>query len=233
MNVGNGSAGRKGNIRQNPTPSRNARACASVGMAWPSRRHLSRRSCSSSCSVIDDLIIRAVPVGSISNRRSCILRSAMKKLCVLFLIAILASSVFAQTHSQENAEFEVRKTLSEFIQAFDNLDWERFRASFADNGTVFYPREFPHRAEGRPEFEQTFRHVFEQIRAGRSKGPYMDLRPIDLKIQIAWEVAVGTFHLDDRPGFRNRRTIVLQKTASGWKIIHLHASEVAAAQKDR
>jgi len=156
----------------------------------------------------------------------------MKKLCALFLIAILASPVFAQAHSQENAEFEVRKTLSEFIQAFDNLDWERFRASFADNATVFYPREFPHRADGRAEFEQTFRHVFEQIQAGRAKGPYMDLRPIDLEIQIAGEIAVVTFHLDDRPGFLNRRTIVLQKAASGWKIIHLHASEVAAAQKD-
>jgi ketosteroid isomerase-like protein len=157
----------------------------------------------------------------------------MKRLYALTLLALLASPAFTQTHSLK-AESVVRTTLSEFIQAFDNLDWDRFRNSFADDATVFYPREFPHRADGRAEFERTFQHVFEQIRAGRLRGPYMDLRPLDLKIQIAGEVAIATFHLDDRPGFLNRRTIVLHKTAKGWKIIHLHASEVRiVAQQDR
>ncbi|HYM75525.1 MAG TPA: nuclear transport factor 2 family protein [Candidatus Dormibacteraeota bacterium] len=122
----------------------------------------------------------------------------------------------------------MRKTLSDFIQAFDNLDWDRFRTSFADDATVFYPREFPHRADGRAQFERTFQKVFERIRAGRTKGPYMDLQPRDLHIQLAGDVAIATFHLDDRPGFLNRRTIVLQKSAGRWTIIHLHASEVAA-----
>jgi ketosteroid isomerase-like protein len=52
-----------------------------------------------------------------------------------------------------------------------------------------------------------------------------------LRLQLAGNVAIVTFHLDDRPGFLNRRTIVLQKQPSGWKIIHLHASEVAAPAK--
>jgi hypothetical protein len=55
----------------------------------------------------------------------------------------------------------------------------------------------------------------------------MDLQPRDLNIQIFGEVAIATFHLDDRPGFLNRRTIVLHNTPEGWKIVHLHASEVA------
>jgi hypothetical protein len=57
----------------------------------------------------------------------------------------------------------------------------------------------------------------------------MNLNPIDLKIQIAVDVAIATLHLDDRPGFLNRRTIVLQRGTRGWKIIHLHASEVQTA----
>jgi ketosteroid isomerase-like protein len=97
----------------------------------------------------------------------------------------------------------------------------------ADDATVFYPRAVPNRADGRAEFERTFRQVFEQIRAGRTTGPYMDIQPRDLKIQIAGDVAIVTFHLDDRPGFINRRTVILKKLAPGWKIIHLHASEVA------
>jgi ketosteroid isomerase-like protein len=126
-----------------------------------------------------------------------------------------------------NAESDVRKTLVAFVHAFDNLDWDSFRSYFADDATVFYPREFPHRADGRQDVEKYFQRVFDRIRAGRTRGPYMDIQPRDLKLQIAGDVAIATFHLDDRPGFLNRRTIVLRKQKSGWKIIHLHASEVA------
>jgi ketosteroid isomerase-like protein len=149
----------------------------------------------------------------------------------MLLMATLALPGFARARSRSTDEIEVQKTLSRFIQAFDDLDWERFRGFFADDATVFFPREFPHRADGREAFEQTFQKVFERIRAGRTKGPYMDMHPIDLKIQIAGDVAIATFHLDDRPGFLNRRTIVLQKRADGWKIIHLHASEVHTANE--
>ena len=139
--------------------------------------------------------------------------------------------IYGYAAPADRAEGEVRKTLSDFIQAFDNLDWERFRASFADDATVFYPREFPHRADGRQEFEKTFEKVFDRIRAGRTQGPYMDIQPRDLELQIAGDVAIATFHLDDRPGFLNRRTIVLRKQTLGWKIIPLHASEVSISMQ--
>jgi hypothetical protein len=44
---------------------------------------------------------------------------------------------------------------------------------------------------------------------------------------LGTDVAIVTFHLDDRPSVLNRRTIVWQQTKSGWKIVHIHASEVA------
>lgn len=92
---------------------------------------------------------------------------------------------------------------------------------------MFYPRAFPERASGRTEFEKRFKTVFDKIRAGRTAPPYMDIQPKGLDIQIFRDVAIASFHLDDRPGFLNRRTIVLKKTPMGWKIVHLHASEVA------
>jgi ketosteroid isomerase-like protein len=147
----------------------------------------------------------------------------------MLLLAIFVLPVSAGAHSRQSDDVEVRKILSDFIAAFDNLDWNQFRAFFADDATVFFPRDSPHRADGRKEFERTFQQVFERIRAGRTKGPYMDLRPLDLQIQIAGDVAIATFHLDDRPGFLNRRTIVLQRGTRDWKIIHLHASEVRTA----
>jgi ketosteroid isomerase-like protein len=143
------------------------------------------------------------------------------------LMALLSVSVLAQTGDNAAQEAEVKKTMATFIQAFTNLDWQPFRAAFADDATVFYPRAIPGRADGRADFERNFRQVFEQIRNGRTKGPYLEVQPRDLKIQIAGDVAIVTFHLDDKPGFLNRRTVILQKRSGNWKIIHLHASEVA------
>jgi ketosteroid isomerase-like protein len=153
----------------------------------------------------------------------------MKRACALFLLSLSLACIQSSATPAGNAEAEIRKTLSDFIQAFDNLDWDHFRAAFADDATVFYPRQFPHRANGRDEFERLFKDVFDGIRVGRTQAPYMDIQPRDLQLQMVGTVAIATFHLDDRPGFLNRRTIVLQKQPSGWKIIHLHASEVATA----
>jgi len=117
--------------------------------------------------------------------------------------------------------------LHDFIRAFDNLERDPFRGFFADDATVFYPRGFTTRASGRLEFEANFRKVFEEIRAGRTQPPYMDLQPRDLHVQRYGDIAIATFHLDDRPGVLNRRTLVLRKVKGQWKIAHLHASETA------
>jgi len=127
----------------------------------------------------------------------------------------------------DNAELQVREAPARFVQAFDDLDWETFRSAFDDNATVFYPRAFPERANGRAEFERTFKTVFEQIRSGKAAAPYMNIQPRQLKIQVFGNVAIATFHLDDKVGFVNRRTVVLNKNETGWKIVHLHASEVS------
>jgi ketosteroid isomerase-like protein len=154
----------------------------------------------------------------------------MRRRFSLFLFLLFLSRAgFSQTVSSL-PETEVRTALAQFVHAFENLDWEGFRAAFDDNATVFYPRAFPERAIGRAEFEKTFKIVFEQIRAGRTVPPYMHIEPRGLTIQMLGDTAVATFHLDDRAGFLNRRTIVLHKTTAGWKIVHLHASEVALPQ---
>jgi ketosteroid isomerase-like protein len=69
--------------------------------------------------------------------------------------------------------------------------------------------------------------VFEQIRSGKAAAPYMNIQPRQLKLQVFGNVAIATFHLDDKVGFVNRRTVVLNKNETGWKIVHLHASEVS------
>ena len=147
-------------------------------------------------------------------------------------LLLLVHSLSAQTPTSRTEESAVRTFLAEFISAFDNLEWDKFRNSFTDDATVFYPRGAAKRANGRAQFEEHFRLVFEQIRAGRTSGPYMDLQPSDLRVQIIGNAAIVTFQLDDRPGFVNRRTLVLSKAGGVWKIAHLHASEVAVPPRE-
>jgi ketosteroid isomerase-like protein len=157
----------------------------------------------------------------------------MLRRLVLFLVFLAACSPPLAQSRPDAADSEVRSTLTQFIRAFENLDWESFRQSFADDATVFYPRAFPARASGRAEFEKTFRIVFEQIRGNQTAPPYMHVEPRNLSVQMLGETAIATFHLDDRPGFLNRRTLVLHKTPAGWKIVHLHASEVAIEKTEK
>ena len=145
----------------------------------------------------------------------------------IILLLVLSIPAIAMQEMPSPAESEVRDTLAKFILAFDNLDWDRFRLFFDDNATVFYPRAFPERANGRAEFEKTFKIFFDQIRGNKQSPPYMDIQPRKLEVQLFGDIAIATFHLDDRASMLNRRTIVLHKTPAGWKIVHLHASEVA------
>ena len=151
----------------------------------------------------------------------------IRRIAVAFTM-LLVASVYAQSQPA-SPEADVRQALAKFIRAFDDLDWEHFRLAFDDNATVFYPRAMPQRANGRAEFEKVFKTVFQQIRDGKTAAPYMDIQPKEMRIQFFGDVAIASFHLDDRAGFINRRTIVLNKTDKGWKIVHLHASEVSIA----
>jgi ketosteroid isomerase-like protein len=148
------------------------------------------------------------------------------KMRIAALVLFLISSPLLRAQGDEDAaQSEVRDALTNFVLAFDNLDWETFRMAFSDDATVFYPRGIPERANGRSEFEKAFRVVFDQIRGGNTRPPYMNIQPKDMRIQVFGTVAIATFHLDDRIGFLNRRTLVLNKTKAGWRIVHLHASE--------
>jgi trans-2,3-dihydro-3-hydroxyanthranilate isomerase len=114
--------------------------------------------------------------------------------------------------------------LDSFVRSFNDLEWEAFRAHFADDATVFFPGGYrASRADGRDEVESGFRDVFARWRSESSGPPYLDIRPQELRVQQHEDVAVVTFHLQDAEGL-NRRTLVLRNEESGWRIVHLHAS---------
>lgn len=136
--------------------------------------------------------------------------------------------------ADHTAELQVRDTLSVFLKAFGNLDWPAFRACFAPDPTMFHPAA-PNalRIDTPEQFERAWAGVFERIRrfSKRETAPYMTLEPKDLRIELlAPNVALVTFHILGNSEI-DRRTIVFKRYGNDWKIVHIHASNLAVAQK--
>ena len=113
-----------------------------------------------------------------------------------------------------------------FLAAFDSLNWEPFRAYFAEDITMFFPfPAVPARADGRAAVEAVFRPFFERGREAfaRSNRTRQGLAPRDVRVQAFGDAAVVSFHLGaERPA---RRSIVFRRTSAGeWKVVHWHAS---------
>lgn len=123
----------------------------------------------------------------------------------------------------------VVEAVDRLLRAFENLDWETFRGSFAEDATVFSP--LPDAPE-RSGYESVFRSVFESIRErARQEGadgpPFMQIRPRDLRVRVTEGAALVTFHLGGPgDGEVGRRTLVLRETGGRWRIVHVHASAV-------
>jgi len=151
-------------------------------------------------------------------------RLRRSSLAILLLVGV-ATTASGQSVSTDPADSEIADFLASFVSTFNNLEWERFRALFTDDATVFFPGGYRgRRAEGRAEVEAAFRDVFARWRARSSGPPYLHIRPLDVHVQRYGEVAVVTFHLEEEEGL-NRRTLVLRHvTGEGWRIAHLHAS---------
>jgi ketosteroid isomerase-like protein len=158
----------------------------------------------------------------------------MKRVSAVCVINVLAVAVVALSAARQEAaptvpDPAVKAALTRFLTAFENLDWDAFRASFDEDATVFFPApEPPQRFEGRAAVEAQFQRVFGGIRAAAPSGPpFQRLVPEDLRIeQIGANAAVATFHLRNAQRIA-RRTIVFKRTSRGWRIAHLHASNVA------
>jgi ketosteroid isomerase-like protein len=115
--------------------------------------------------------------------------------------------------------------MASFVSGLERLDAAAVVVPFSDDATAFFPDSAnqPSRVEGKPAIEAVFRRFFEELR--RNGTTSMTLRPMDMRIDLAGDAAVVTFHL--RGGnMISRRTFVLRRRGGVWRIIHLHASSV-------
>jgi ketosteroid isomerase-like protein len=147
---------------------------------------------------------------------------------IVVAAGVAPSATLAQARSSSSDSAAVAQSLKTFLTAFENLDWQPFCAAFSDSATVFQPApNMPVRFTGRAAIDSTFALVFADIRAHASGGPpYHQLRPVDLRIQsLAPGVVLVTFELQNSERLA-RRTIVFGREATGWRIVHLHASNI-------
>ncbi len=161
-------------------------------------------------------------------RKMAIGREHLIIIVAAIFVPICSRAAEEKPNPESAARADVERTVKEFLTAFERLDWERFRAAFDDDATVFFPvPEPPHRFTGRAQFEPQFKKVFTAIRASNPGGPpYHRLKPDDLTVEIlAHDVALASFLLTNEERTA-RRTLVLVRRQGKWLIHHLHASNV-------
>lgn len=143
--------------------------------------------------------------------------------------AVLLAMLVAMPAAERPA---LERALSRFLRSFENLDLSGFMAMFVEDVAVFFPTpEPPERFDGKQAVRAHFSQVFEAIRKGAVSGPpYHHLAPEDLDIrELSPDAALISFHLRNSERIA-RRSLVFKKVHGDWLIVHLHASNVAAAK---
>jgi len=95
-----------------------------------------------------------------------------KYLPVFFTIIVSTNSIrsFSQDQKEQSNFYKdsvsVVETINNFVDAFTNLDWQKFTEFFSDDATAFFPpsAKFPFRANNKMEIESVFKKVFENAR---------------------------------------------------------------------
>jgi len=125
--------------------------------------------------------------------------------------------------------------LQAFLRAFEDCDLPRMEAAFASDASYFDRASDSvqdlgpyHRGKGMPA---GMRQLALELPQTVSGPPYHRIEPQNLACEIYGALALCTFELE-HPDNLGRRTVALRKQKDGWKIVHIHASNVYRAVPD-
>jgi len=100
---------------------------------------------------------------------------------------------------------------------------EKILAFFNEDAQMFSPLgTYPARLDGRAAIGKQFASIMEAIKSQPGGGLKIEPQDLDAR-ELAPNAALITFHLR-LPGPLHRRSFVMTKGASGWRIAHIHAS---------
>src|SRR5689334_25283 len=120
--------------------------------------------------------------------------------------------------------------LRAFLTAFENCDLPLMESFFASDATYF--DRFPPGAVSGPDYvrgqgmPRGMRELAENLPRKGGPPPFHTVNPQDLLVQRAGSVAICSFHLLDEKTFGRRTIVMRQEERSGWKIVHIHASNL-------
>ncbi|MDO8431968.1 MAG: nuclear transport factor 2 family protein [Candidatus Binatus sp.] len=116
----------------------------------------------------------------------------------------------------------VAETLNSFFRSVESLQLESVAPFFEEDAQMFSPLgAFPARLDGRAAIMAQFKAIADFVR--QAPEP-LKIEPRDLNIREHGDVALITFHLQPNAGPLHRRTFMMRRGASGWRIAHIHAS---------
>jgi ketosteroid isomerase-like protein len=115
----------------------------------------------------------------------------------------------------------VQAVLGAFLRAFSCLDLDAMLDCVAPDATAFLPGEYHRtRLQGKGEIGKALALVLTRLRATGATSLSLDVH--ELLVQEWGDTAAVTFHL--RGEHLSRRTFLFRREATGWHIVHLHAS---------
>ncbi len=187
-------------------------------------------------------VLASQDVEAVLSRRLSPWAASADRTRVRILVVIVASVMFASacTSSSRGRSPLAQATAGDqatlvaaaehFLRVFDNLEFEPFEAAWSSSRSVFFPfRDTPERAEGAAVGER-FRQFFADVRSTRPGPPYLHLEPRELRVEVIGDGGLVTFMLGRAPGEVSRRTAFFVRERGAWKLRHLHASNMPAAE---
>src|SRR5438309_10662347 len=118
---------------------------------------------------------------------------------------------------------EALATLNQFLDAVMSQKHDRIMVFFNDDSQMFSPLgTYAARLDGRGAIGKQFESILEVVKSQPGGGLKIEPQDTDAR-ELAPNVALITFHLR-LPGPLHRRTFVMTKGATGWRIAHIHAS---------
>jgi ketosteroid isomerase-like protein len=161
-------------------------------------------------------------IGEMVESRHCIRANPVVSTLVVLLVLVTP----ATKSRAQGATDEVERAVTAFLQPFANRNVPGFIDYFVNDATVFMPSNeagaSPIRVEGKTSIAREFESLFQRLGL-QPQTAAPPITPQNLQVQRYGDVAVVTFHLGTERA-RGRRTLVMLRTAAGWKITHLHAS---------
>jgi ketosteroid isomerase-like protein len=152
-----------------------------------------------------------------------LVRLTFRLLPLALVILLLGGCASSHPLSPDNPE----GVLHAFVAALNHADIDTLTDLFDPNATAFLPLDStPAELIGRDAIRGAFISIFRELRQGSAGPEYMHLVSKRVITQRSGDAfAIVTFDAGAGPVV-SRRTLVVMRTASGWRILHFHGSNI-------